>query len=671
MARPSHEPSQEDLVKVPKKSYKKGDLPDTEDGWVRHIREVHAGGLAARQKWELQWVLNLAYSMGYQNLLFDPRTGILRIPSDAKQPLSVNRLGAFIDSRHAKLTKQRPIGRVIPNTTDPDDKRAAKYADHALVYLQRKILMEQEQDKETMMRCLFGTAFMKTIWDPRSGHVIEDLKKSEDGMDLIVGDDGDLEVDKIFEGEVSTKALSPFAICPANDAIPTVKDQPFLTEDMHLSLGEVEEIYPHLRGRLQMQESDEEFTHYERVAQRLGSPFFHQTGQQGYHFNLNTPVRLTAYWQKPNYQFEKGVLAVLVQDKLAMIDVWPNDYGDNIYPHVRFVERETGLHFWGQSTAERLIPVQRAYNRIRQAVDRNASIMAKGKWMVAKGAQLQPDALDDDSGEVVEWNPAVPEPRQAPIAPLPNYVMNHQESLIVDFRDVGGQRETSTNPGNNLTAGVAMQMQAEMTDEVMGPLIRRQGFSLQLVGNTQLHLIGQEWQEPRMVKVFGEQTVGVMWISGADLKHHTDLHIEVESMYPDFRGAKRQTLIDLWDRRIVQDPKKFLQCFRFGDWDVLLDEQDALEDQVVIDIKAMKDGKQPLINPFQNHLLYFQKLSEFVQTPEFLRLEPDRKQIFLQNIQMHLQFLIPSLPGGGAPMTEQNQNAVGTPSGPQVPVGAQ
>src|SRR3990167_5216207 len=127
---------------------------------------------------------------------------------------------------------------------------------------------------------------------------------------------------------------------------------------------------------------------------------------------------------------------------------------------------------------------------------------------------------------------------------------------------------------------------------------------------------------------------------------------------PDSRAQKRQVLFDLWDRRVITDPNQLLRSLRFGSYDEILAEQEKLQDSIWIDIRALKSGKMPEINPFQNHILYVKELSKFIQTPEFLQLEPDRKLQVLEYLKNHIGFISNQLPEGGAAMGQENQNAV-------------
>ncbi len=68
-------------------------------------------------------------------------------------------------------------------------------------------------------------------------------------------------------------------------------------------------------------------------------------------------------------------------------------------------------------------------------------------------------------------------------------------------------------------------------------------------------------------------------------------------------------------------------------------------------------------------MLYVTEMSKWMQSPEFLRLIPERKELAIAVVQAHLKQLMGSLPGGGAATAQQNQAAVGTPTGPAIPSG--
>lgn len=665
--------SQEKKTKPIKKATD-GDLPSTQEEWVRYVNSAHTDGLLRKKKYELQWALNMAYVLGYQHLIFNRKTGSIEIPTNLSSPLTINRIGSFVEARHSKLTKNRPAPRVIPNTYDKDDMNAAKFGEDILMHLWRSLEMEDEYDALVIQMLIFGTSFIQNIWNPLDGDYIADYKESSPGSGIIdVNEDGEMEEEKVFLGDVSSRCISPFQIIPANDQTLKLKDQEWVLHRNFLSVSDADKFYPHLAGKLQKQADHDLRTDSEKVIERLASPLSSMVGiaRTFSSDSINSTVLQKTMWIRPNVQYPQGIVVSVVGDQLAYLGKFPNNYGKQIYPFVKFAEKNDGVHFWQQSTIERLMSIQRAYNRLRQKKLNNVYLMANGKWMVPKGAQLAEDAITDEENEVIEYNSAVPEPHQAQIQSLPNYARELAQELITDFRDVCGQRESSITPPTNLTAGVAMQIAAELSDEIISPIIRRLSSSMSKVGNQQLLLVDQEYEDGRLIKIIGEgDKFGARWFKSADLRNHTDVHIEIDSMFPDFRGAKRQTLLDLWDRRVITDPNALLKSFRYGSFDVLLEDAEKEDDPVWLEIEAIKNGKQPEITQFQNHANYVRILSRWLETPEFLRLEPDRKQIAVATLQTHLSFLTQSLPLGGAAMPQQNQNAVGTPFGPQVPVGA-
>lgn len=667
--------SKDKKLKIPKSSYKEEGMPKTKEEWVRYVNDCHYNAMAARRKYEFQWTLNFAYYKGYQHLIFNERTGNIEIPKTLVRPLTINRIASFVDARLAKLTKNRPAPKVIPNTNDKEDMNAAKYAGHALQHLWRKTDQEEEYEALVMMGLINGTSFKRTLWNPVCGDKIYKEVQKEEGV-MEVNADYSIKEEEVWTGEVESKAVSPFNILPANDCIPTIKDQPWLIDRSWKPVTEVYKNYPHLRGKLKRSNNNDvtgDKSEYEKIVARLSTPIAASikqgvsTGKD----NLNSEVLCKTMWIKPNGDYEDGVVCVVIQDQLAYLDVWPNDYGDNIYPFAMFKERTDGHHFWGQSVIERLISIQKAYNRLRQKKLRSAYLMANPKWWVPKGAQLQEDALTDEEGEIVETNPAVPKPEQLGIAPMPNYVVELARELVIDFRDVGGQRESSVTPPSGVTAAVAIEVLSEVSDEIIGPVLKRLARCMTKVANTQLLLMNEEYIEPRKILIMGEgDAMGYQWMQNSDLRHHTDVHIEIESLFPDFRGAKQQRLIDLWDRRIITDPVMFLKAYRFGDLDSILENIEKKEDLVALEIKQIKDGAEPEITPYQDHATHFRGLSEWINTPEFLRLPKDRKELALMALQAHMQFLLQSMPNQGEPVEETNQAAVGTPYGSQRPVGA-
>lgn len=649
-------------IKLPKKEAP-GDLPETEKDWVTYVNNVIDSSRMSKRVYERQWTTNLAFVLGFQDLIYNQMTGVIDLSKDYTIPITINRIGAFVESRQAKLIKTRPIGKVIPNTGDILDERGAKYSDQLLVHLWRALSMEEELDRVLTVMLSCAPAFMKQMWDPNCGDYIYETK-NEDGV-VELSDEG-LEREKIFMGDVSSKFKSPFSIFVPNNNIPHIKDQAWVGEEDFFTIAEIEHMYPHLTGLLSP-EDDSGKSEFQRLVDRMTSTLLAtHDRKQIKEDSINSQNSVKTLWIKPTPQYPKGIVVVVTGEHLCAISKFPYDYGKNVYPLVKFAEKNNGFHFWSPVTVEQLIPIQKAINMVKRLKVTSTKLMGNPKWLVAKGSQLSEEAIDDTTAEVIEYNPAVPEPKPVQMSGLPAYISQLGLELIDDMRDVANQREASVAPPPQLTAAVALQTFTELSEEPLIPIVRRLARSLEYVQEQHLIIANEEYIEKRKIKILGDEgEVAVQYLRNLDLRNNTDVHIEIESMIPELRGQKLQRTFDLWDRRIIQDPGEFIELMRYGNFDKLIARKEKQKEQVALDIIQMKKGNQPEIHAAQNHLLYIQLLSDFVQTPEFLQLIPERKKLILNNLQAHTQAIAPT-----PEQPQQNQAAVGSQFGPITPAGS-
>jgi len=653
------------------KKYQSGDLPRSPEDWVKYVNICHEDGLSARKKWEFQWLLNLLYFHGYHGISYHMTSGKLFVDPNQKIDITINRVAAFVEARQAKLTKNRPTARTMPSTPSREDVQAAKYADQALRSLWETIEMEEEYDYYTLLGLITGTSFMRTLFDPFAGDWFSEIDSTPDNE--IIMDGGEPRESFVYLGEISSRALSSFAIIPANESIPRLNDQPWIIERMWLPATEVKKYWSHIDIE---DVNCGEKTEYEKLIERLTSPQGTGVGitKSKTKGKLTEEYLVKIMYMRPNVEYPRGVICAVLGDNLCHLSQYPHDTGKSAYPFAIFREKIDGMHFWGHATVQRLIPIQKNINKLKNKKLRQVYLMAVGKWALARGSQVPDSAITDEDAEVLEWNSAVPAPYQIPMAPLPMYAQAMDNELIGDFRDVGGQREFSQSPGQNLTASVAMETEAELTDEALGVVVRRLRSSMEITAQQQLIIMKEEYIEPRKIKLLGDDASGsIVWLSAADFKNSFDVRIDIESMMPDMRGAKRQLLFNLWDRRIIQDPQQFLVALRNNSLDSLMDSYAKMDEYAQLEILRIKRGDDPSddITEFSpDHMTSFRILSEWIKTPEFLKLIPARKELALSILQKHMSFLVKSLPNQGEPLKETNQAAVGTPSGSQKPVGA-
>lgn len=647
-------------------------FPKDEPTWARFFSDMIFIGLSDRQNLETQWARNIAYYYGFQHLLYTPTLRYIQVDHGRNDQYIINRIAPFVEQRVAKLTKSKPTLTVLPSKNDPKIIMGATISKHLLKNLWKVNEKDNLLDTGTLLSVLTGCSFKKVVWDADGGEGVRD-EKDEKG-NLTFDKEGGQTSNITFLGDIHNAVRSSFEILASSGAR-NVESSDWIVDRTAQNIDTIKSKHADFDIDKALK-NPESTTRFEKFVNSLaqGGPYgmggfsgfggYEPGGSKSGPRDLDQ-IMYNEIWLKPNRIYENGVLGVLVGGQLAYLEEWPHAHKK--YPYVKQDEHKNPFGFYGTSTITRLLPIQRHYNEARTQISKNAQLMANSKWWSPLGAGLDKEALTDEEGEVVQTNGNMPSPKQIGVAPLPNYVIENQNQDVSDFRDIGGERSVDQQPFNSLTAGVAIETMAELADIGLGPSLKNIERACIKEGQIELFLANENYTDERTIKVIGETNgeLSVMLFDNLDLHYQTDVSVQVESGFATSKAGTRQTLMDMWDRRIIFDPELFLKAYSTGNIDTLLEQKDPAKAVVIEDIEMMKQGKQPPVAPFDNHIMYIRMLSEFVQTPEFRKMPPDRQMIAYQTLQQHLQFVQPEQPEG-----EQNQAAVNTPFGQQRPEGA-
>lgn len=647
---------------------KNHDFPKDKRAWAALINTQHSTALLEREHLELLWARNLAYFYGYQHLLYDTRARTLELDHESTdRDYIINRVAPFVEKRQAKLTRSKPTLGVLPDDNSPTKVEAAKVSQHLLRYLWKVLEKDDKLDDAILYSVLMGSAFIKCCWDPEGGIPVMD---DQDEKGNVVFDENTGQQKQIprYLGEITEEVLNPFEIV-VSTGVRKIQDAEWVIQRTHMTLQELKDKYKDFDPRM-INANEMSLTRYERFIYNLGVPriggFSSAWDRSGKVIKENELILVKEYWQKPNKVYPKGILATVIGNQLVQFEEWPYDHME--FPFVKIDEHKNPMGFYGVSTVTRLVPLQRHYNEVRTQIANNAQSMANIKWHAFKGSGLIDGALDDLDAEIVETNPNLPPPTQLGVAPLPGHIIQSQNQDIEDFRDISGEVAVTDSPYVGLTAGVAIETMSEIADIGLGPTIKNIERALIRLGRQELMIANQLYTDERVIKVFGPATgdFDIIRFKSTDLLNQTDVSLQLESALGFTKSAARQQLIDMWDRRIIQDPQMFMKAFSVGDLD-LITKADAPAEAVVIEqIEQIKQGQNPVVTPFDNHVLHVKMLTNFIQTPEFQRIPPDRQQLATVALQQHLQFLGQA---AQAAQPQQNQAAVGTPFGQQVTEG--
>lgn len=159
-----------------------------------------------RQKFELQWQLNMNFFSGNQYCEILPEAGRI-YSSDKQYPWQerevYNHIAPIVESRLAKLNKVLPQVSVRPATDDEEDVESAKVSTLVLRSAFERNSMDAVIKEATVWSELCGTVFYKQGWVSAKGTVVG---IDENGRN-------------IREGDIFSSVCPPYEIYPDTSAV--------------------------------------------------------------------------------------------------------------------------------------------------------------------------------------------------------------------------------------------------------------------------------------------------------------------------------------------------------------------------------------------------------------------------------------------------------------------
>ena len=510
------------------------DLQKTAVEWTRNKQHICK---TARQNYERQWYLNIAFYLGKQNVQFlnvngTTSSGSTRLytppaPHWRSRPV-INLIRPAIRTELAKLTAQKPTAIIVPSTTEDRDLYAAQAGEQIWesVYRDKKIKTKFRQN--VLWSLTTGNGFMKTTWDANK----QDISGNP--------------------GDFAYESVSPFHLFFPDMLCEDIEDQPFVIQITTRTADWIKINFPQLKVEANISEASDLFN--DSFLQLVGATDMRRDS-----------VLCYEVWVKPNQVdfMPKGGMFTIIGDNLVQFTGEGNPYIHQQFPfsHTRHIPAS---RFYGESVITDLIPIQREYNRTRGQIIENKNRMGHIKLMYAKGS-VDPTKINTDPGQGIPYELGFPPPQPVPPAPLPNYVLQETDRLRMDFEDISGQHDVSkgqTPPG--VTAATAISFLQEQDETMLSATFQSIEEAYEKIGYQTICLVKQYWTAPRMVKVVGtDQQFNAVTFKGSDIGDNTDVRVEAGSALPTSRAAKQAFIMDLMTQGFIP-PEKGLELLEVG-----------------------------------------------------------------------------------------------------------
>jgi hypothetical protein len=360
-------------------------------------------------------------------------------------------------------------------------------------------------------------------------------------------------------------------------------------------------------------------------------------GAQTHDQMKNSAIEIV-YYEKRSKEHPNGRRVVIANGVLLSEEELP--VGE--FDIVKIDDMIIGGRYNSEAIITHLRPIQDQYNVTRTKMADWVRKMLAGKYLVAKGAGLGQESLNNDSGEVVEYNvvPNAPPPTAMQIPQIPPYVYKDVETLDGEFDFVSGINEVSR--GELPSASIPAQGMAflqEQDQSRIGVQTSRNESAYARVGSLILKFAAKNYILPRLLKIAGDGLgYTVKEFVGSQLRGNTDVRVIEGSTAPQSKVIRNQEILSRFQMGLFgnpQDPKviaKVLKMTEFGDANEIWKKQSLDEAQIKRVITAIEKGDLVLLkqnmNEFDNHILHLEMMNEYRLQDKFAKLSDEQKGLF-------------------------------------------
>ncbi|MCM1438135.1 MAG: hypothetical protein NC131_02830 [Roseburia sp.] len=579
-----------------------------------------------RRAIERGWQLNLNFANGNQYCDVNP---LGEIEGDSggyfwQQKRVFNYIAPTIDMRCCRLTGIRPRLAVRAAGEDDEDRRSAKIASAVLSAACEDCDIDGALAKATVWSETCGTVFYKTVWDSYAG---VEIGRTFDGA-------------SVKEGKVRVTVVSPFEIYPDSLSEENLYNQPSIIHARAVPADDIFSAYGVcVKGR-----DIEEY-----AETRAGFPSVGGGNSKG----RARPVKhgyevVIERYVRPNSQFPQGRLTIVAGDKLLYDGELPYINGDNgtrTYPFVVQYSTPLAGNFFGSCVVDRLIPVQRAYNAVKNRKHEFLNRISMGMVAVEEGSVDTDELLEDGlvPGKVIVYRQGATPPEMLTLGSVPAEFMEEEERLEREFYKISGTTDISqeTSAFSSVTSATGLQLIIEQDEARLNVCYEQIRGALKTVGRMILRLYRQFASEARLSKLAG----GGDALSAASFKAGDitgdDVVLEADSDINMSPARRRAILYDMIDKGLFSDESgkisrnvkgRLLKALGYNGYIGGRDLDELNRQRCAEENEALKSGRGTPIRDYDDHAVHIEEHTAYLLTE---KLTPEQEKRVYAHLTEH------------------------------------
>lgn len=631
---------------------------------VNNVYEDFEARRTERLPLELQWRLTVNYLSGNQFMKINSATSDIEeteVIAWFEERETFNQLAPIFETRLAKLNRVQTDLKLRPATSESDDVANAKVSGKILESNFKALKYEKKQRKANVWSERTGTAFFKPHWNLKKGTIVgydEHQMKEEDISDLPDFErelrmTGNTKQMPIFNGDVDCNVCSAFEIYPDSIYHSSCEDARSI---IHAKVYSVDEVYDNWKEKLKG--GDFNVFSIENGKMANGSLGDKTSAYQIQNSTRKNSVLVLEKWELPTILYPDGRLIIIGvgADKKTLFyyGKLPYRLGEDDNYLLPFVEQKCIDYddFFGISVYDRLLPLQRRYNSLRNRKKEYLNRVAIGQLVFEEGS-IDEDAMTDDvfgPGAMISYIRGYNPPKYMDTPNLPSAFDSEEATLSVDFNRISGVSEIArdSKAPTGVGSGIALSILKEQDDtrlSITGSYISE---AKKQVGKMFLKLQHDNVDYERQLRHVGkdEEVSLQVWSSQSITSY--DVYFDESSSLSETPAQRRQMVFDLLQTGILTsgvDKRMFAKIFevmQLGNWEDFAEDIDIHTDKASRENRAMVKGESPTFLEFDNHDLHITKHEEFMLSADFAELlveNPNMNDLFIAHRAEHVQVL--------------------------------
>ena len=588
----------------------------------------------ARKSFDTIWQINMNFLMGnqYCNIGYGGQIEEADRQFFWQEREVYNHIAPIYDIRYAKLSRIKPDINVIPATSDERDKQSAKASKKIYKSLKNKLEIENKITQAIKWSEVCGTVFYKVSWNNNLGQTVA------------VDKDGN----KVKSGEVELSVVSPFEIYPDSQTCESLRDCQSLLHAKAYTTEQIKSMYGvEVKG-----EKINTFS-LDNVSVGVGGLGFNGTATKLIETTKDNSAIVIEKYVRPNSEYPNGRLIIVAGDKLVYDGELPYLCGEDKtrdFPFIRQTSIEEPGCFWGTSVIERLIPVQRAFNAVKNRKHEFINRLSLGVLSVEDGS-VDLDNLEEEGlcpGKVLVYRQGATEPKYLQSESIPAGLSDEENNLLDEFNKISGVNDLlSTSTISSNISGNALELLISQDENRLNASIESIKSACKEIAKKILRLYKQYAIFPRIAKIVGENgQIEMFYFSSSDISSD-DIELENQTDGSQTLTQRREMIFSLLEKGIFQDENgaltnrmkcKILEMLGLGIWENAQDLNELhLKRADGENIKMIK-GDEVDVSEIDDDKLHLNEHIAFMLGEDFEKAKAKNSKLekmFLEHIHKH------------------------------------